>query len=483
MQEFETVIGLEVHVELLTDTKLFCGCSTAFGADPNSQVCPVCLGLPGVTTPLLNKKAVEYTIKAALALNCQITPSVAFDRKNYFYADLPKGFQVSQFFHPMGRDGYVELRINGEKRRIGIHQLHLEEDTGKLSHIGDIISSPYSRVDYNRAGVPLMEIVSEPDIRTAEEARLYLQKLRSILRYLGISDCKMEEGSMRCDANISIRPVGSTVLGNKTELKNMNSFRSVFRGIEYEEERQRSVLISGETVIPETRHWDENSGVTKAMRGKLVSADYRCFPDPRIPPYPASPQWVQEIRESIPELPDARYLRFTKEHGLPAASAEVITGIKELADFYDGVLSFHNDPKTVSNWITGELLGHLNAAGLEITESKIKPEDLGKLLQSLAKGDISGKIGKTVFEEMFKTGKGPLEIIKEQGLTQISDTDTLSRVIDSVLAANPGSLEDYRGGKTKAVGFLVGQIMKETKGQANPKLLNEMLLKKLSADH
>lgn len=479
MQEFETVIGLEVHVELLTDTKLFCGCSTAFGAEPNSQVCPVCLGFPGGTLPLLNTKAVEYTIKAALALNCQIAPQVAFDRKNYFYADLPKGYQVSQYFYPMGRNGYIEFRINGKTKRVGIHQLHLEEDTGKLSHIGDIMSSPFSRVDFNRAGVPLMEIVSEPDIRTAEEARLFLQKLRSIIRYLDISDCRMEEGSMRCDANISIRPVGSTGFGEKTELKNMNSFRSVYRGIEYEAERQRLVVLSGGSVIPETRHWDEAKGVTKAMRSKFVSADYRCFPDPNIPPYPVSEEWIREIQGSIPELPDARYLRFIEKDHLPESAAEILAGSKELGDFYDAVLTFHNNPKTVSNWIISELLGHLNAAGLEITESKITPEALGKLLQRLEKGEISGKIGKAVFEEMFNTGEDPVRIIEKKGLTQISDTDTLSRVIASVLAANPQSIEDYHNGKKRALGFLVGQVMKETKGQANPQLVNQLLMEGL----
>ena len=481
MPEFETVIGLEVHVELLTDTKLFCGCSTAFGADPNTQVCPVCLGLPGGTLPLLNKIAAEYTIKAAQALNCQIAPTIAFDRKNYFYADLPKGFQISQFFYPMGTDGFINVRLNGENKRIGIHQLHLEEDTGKLSHIGDIISSPISRVDFNRAGVPLMEIVTEPDIRSAEEARLYLQKLHSILCYLGISDCKLEEGSMRCDANISIRPVGSTTLGNKTELKNINSFRSVYRGIEYEVERQRTIVLSGDNVIPETRHWDETKGVTKAMRSKFVSADYRCFPDPNIPPFPAAATWLEQIKATIPELPDARHTRFVEAYGLPPYDAEVLTTSKEMADFYDGVLAYHNEPKLVSNWIMSELMGLLNEAGIEITESKITPVALGKLLALVGKGDISGKIAKSVFGEMFDTGEDPSLIIKKKGLTQISDTDTLHQIISKVLVQNPKSVEDYHGGKKKALGFLVGQIMKETKGQANPQLVNDLLQEKLRA--
>ena len=481
MQEFETVIGLEVHVELLTRTKLFCGCSTAFGAAPNTQVCSVCLGLPGGMLPLLNKTAAEYTIKAALALNCTVTPNLTFDRKNYFYADLPKGFQISQFFYPMGTNGYLEIHHNGESKKIGIRQLHLEEDTGKLSHFGDIISSPYSRVDFNRAGVPLMEIVSEPDIRSAEEARLYLQKLRTILCYLGISDCKMEEGSMRCDANISLRPVGSSELGKKTELKNMNSFRSVFRGIEYEVERQRTILLSGDSIIPETRHWDEAKGITRAMRSKFVSADYRCFPDPNIPPFPVDTKWVESIQASIPELPDAKYYRFIEEYGLPPYDAEVLTGTKELADFYEEVLTCYREPKTVSNWIMSELMGHLNAAGIGITEAKIKAKDLGKLLQLVGKGEISGKMAKSVFEEMFATGEDPELIIKKQGLAQISDEDTLDGIINTVLAANPQSVQDYHSGKKKALGFLVGQIMKETKGQANPQLVNKMLEEKLKS--
>ena len=479
MSEFETVIGLEVHVELLTKTKLFCGCSTAFGAEPNTQVCPVCLALPGGTLPLLNRSAVEYTIKAAMALNCKVASRIVFDRKNYFYADLPKGYQVSQFFEPMGTNGYLELHINGETKLIGIRQLHLEEDTGKLSHIGGIISSPYSRVDFNRAGVPLMEIVSSPDIRSAEEARLFLQKLRTILCYIDISDCKMEEGSMRCDANISLRPAGSSELGTKTELKNMNSFRSVYRGIEYEIERQRAVLLAGGSVIPETRHWDEAKGVTRAMRSKFVSADYRCFPDPNVHPYTAAQKWLDEINNTIPELPDARYRRFIGEYSLPAYDAEVLTAVKELADFYDSVLLYYNEPKAVSNWIMSELLGLLNETGLEIGELKIKPEALGKLLQMVGENNISGKMAKIVFAEMFSTGADPALIIEKEGLSQISDEDTLSLIIGTVLANNPKSVEDYLSGKKKALGFLMGQIMQETKGQANPQMVNTLLQNKL----
>jgi aspartyl-tRNA(Asn)/glutamyl-tRNA(Gln) amidotransferase subunit B len=479
LPEFETVIGLEVHVELLTGTKLFCGCSTAFGAEPNSQVCPLCLGLPGGTLPKLNEKALEYTIKTAMALNCRVAEEITFDRKNYYYADLPKGYQISQYFYPTGRDGYVEIHVDGQTKKIGIHQVHLEEDTGKLLHVGSIISSPFSRVDFNRAGVPLIEIVTEPDIRSPEEARLFLQKLRSILQYIAVSDCKMEEGSMRCDANISIRPAGSKELRTKTELKNMNSFRAVYRGIEYEVERQRSVVLEGGEVIPETRHWDEAEGVTRAMRSKFVSADYRCFPDPNIPPFKPSPEWLEKIRGSIPELPDARYARFIDEYGLPPYDAEVLTASRELSDFYDAALAGYNAPKTVSNWIMSELLRLLNATNTGIEGCKIKPEDLGKLLQMVDNGTISGKIAKGVFEEMFATGEKPEKIIEKKGLTQISDEDELSRIVDAVIAGNPGSVEDFRKGKDRALGFLVGQVMKETRGKANPQLVNKLLKEKL----
>ena len=480
MPGFETVIGLEVHVELLTNTKLFCGCSTTFGAEPNTQVCPFCLGLPGGTLPKLNEKAVEYIIRAAMALNCRIADEITFDRKNYYYADLPKGFQISQFFKPTGRDGYVEIHLDGRSKKIGIHQVHLEEDTGKLLHMGDIISSPYSRVDFNRAGVPLIEIVTEPDIRSPEEARLFLQKLRSILRYIAVSDCKMEEGSMRCDANISIRPGGSKELRTKAELKNMNSFRAVFRGIEYEAERQRSVVLEGKEVIPQTRHWDEAKGITKAMRSKLVSANYRCFHDPNLPPYKLPAEWLEEIRESIPELPDSRYARFTGEYGLPPYDAEILTASREISDYYEDVLVGCNEPKSASNWIMSELLRLLNSTNTEITDCKVKPEDLGKLLQMIAKGTISGKIAKGVFEEMFAAGKKPEDIIKDKGLTQISDEDTIANIVESVLAGNPASVEDYHNGKNKALGFLVGQVMKETKGKANPQLVNKLLKEKLN---
>jgi aspartyl-tRNA(Asn)/glutamyl-tRNA(Gln) amidotransferase subunit B len=479
LAEFETVIGLEVHVELLTKTKLFCGCSTAFGAEPNTQVCEYCLGLPGGIVPELNLKAVEFAVKTAMALNCAISEVITFDRKNYFYADLPKGYQISQSFNPLGTKGFVEIYLEGETKRIGIHQLHMEEDTGKMFHTGDILTSSFSRVDYNRAGVPLVEIVTEPEIRSAEEARLFLQKLRSILRYIEVSDCKMEEGSMRCDANISLRPAGSRELGNKTELKNMNSFRSVYRGLEYEIKRQGSLLRQGEEIIPETRHWDEAKGITKAMRSKVDSANYRLFPDPTILPYSISDAWLTEIKNTIPELPDARYHRFQNEYGLPAYDAGILTDSRELADFYDETIAIYNEPKIVSNWVMGELSGLLNAANIEIAASKITPRGLGELLRLLDQGVISGKIAKTIFEEMFETGENPETIVEKKGLVQISDEDELSRIVAGVVKDNPASIEDFHSGKKRALGFLVGQVMKKTKGKANPQMVNRLLMEEL----
>lgn len=475
--EFEPVIGLEIHVELRTQTKLFCGCSTAFGGEPNTRVCPVCLGLPG-HRPLLNRKAVEFAIKAALALNCRVASHTTFDRKNYFYCDLPKGYQISQFFYPMGTDGYVDIQIDGRDRRIGLRQIHLEEDTGKLLHSGSIVKADFSRVDFNRAGVPLIEIVTQPDIRSAEEAKLFLQKLRSILLYTGISDCKMEEGSMRCDANVSLRPAGSRELFNKAELKNMNSFRSVQRGIEYEISRQGRVLKKGGRVIPETRHFDEAKGTTKAMRSKFVAADYRCFPDPNVPPLEVAEEWVEEILETLPELPGARYQRFLGL-GLPAYDAEVLTAGKELADYFDAALAHYSNPKTLSNWLMGDFLGLLNAANLEVAQCKVAPQDLARLLHLMDEGTISGKIAKEVFADMFATGKEPQTLIQEKGLTQISDAGELEKLAEEVLSKNPGSVSDFKKGKEKALGFLVGQIMKATRGKANPQLANEILRRKL----
>mgnify|MGYP001058899728 CR=1 FL=1 len=471
--ELETVVGLEVHVELLTETKLFCGCKNDFGKEPNTQVCPVCLGIPG-HRPVLNKKAVDYIIKASLALNCDIYPYSTFERKNYFYCDLPKGYQISQFFKPTGTNGYVDININGESKRIRIRHIHIEEDTGKLLHMGNIVESPHSRVDFNRAGVPLIEIVTQPDIRSAEEARIFLQKLRTILRYTEISDCKMEEGSMRCDANVSLRPKGSDILGSKTELKNMNSFRSVQRGLEYEVKRQGKLLRKGKEVVSETRHWDEAKGNTKAMRSKFAASDYRCFADPNVIPLSVTKDWIKDIEETLPELPDSR-LRKLIGLGLPEYDAELITASKDIADFMDEALTLYEQPKTLSNWIMGDFMRLLNLENQDVSTSKITPKKLAELIKLIDKGTISGKIAKDVFEEMFTSGDNPLEIIKRKGLEQISDTNKLEELAKKVVAENPASIEDYLNGKKKALGFLVGQIMKETKGKANPQAVNEIL--------
>ncbi len=476
--KFEPVIGLEIHVELITKTKIFCGCSTTFGEEPNTQTCPVCLGLPG-SRPLLNEKAVEFAVKAALALNCDIVEETTFDRKNYFYADLPKGYQISQYFFPMGTNGYVDINVEGENRRIGIHQLHLEEDTGKLLHTGNILDSPYSRVDFNRAGVPLIEIVTEPDIRSAEEARIFLQKLRTTLLYTEVSDCKMEEGSMRCDANVSIRPAGSDVFNNKTELKNMNSFRAVQRGIEYEIKRQSKAVSSGSEVVPETRHWNESKGTTTAMRSKFKASNYRCFPDPNVLPLENSLDWIDKIKNNLPELPDEKIQRFVKEYNLPLYDAEVLTASRELAEFYDQAVALYPNPKFVSNWVMGELIGLLNARKEDISCCLITPANLAKLFQLIDNQTISGKIAKTVFEEMYDTGKDPEAVVEEKGLVQISDTGELEKIVDQVIESNPGPVSDFKGGKKKALGFLVGQIMKETRGQANPQAVNKLLAEKL----
>lgn len=478
MSRYEAVIGLEVHVELKTDTKIFCGCSTEFGQEPNTQVCPVCLGLPG-STGVLNKKVVELATKAGLALNCEIDTYTWFDRKNYYYPDLPKGYQISQVFRPIARNGYLDIDVDGEKKRIHIARAHIEEDPGKLVHSGgSITDSHYSYVDYNRSGIPLIEIVSEPEIRSGAEAKAYLEKLKANLEYAGVSDVKMEQGSLRCDANVSVRPVGSTVLGTKTEIKNMNSFRAVQRAIEYEVERQIDLLEDGEKVVQETRGWDENKGITVSMRSK-ENPDYRCFIEHELTPIELAEEWIEEVRASIPELPDARRKRLVEEHGLPDYDAGVITSSLALAEFFDAALKEFPDAKTVSNWIMGELLRLMNARNMELGESKITPSGLASLLQLIRKGTISNKIGKEVFEVMFEEGKDPEQIVKERGLSQISDQGKLAQIIDEVIAKNPKSVADYQSGKKQAIGFLVGQVMKATKGQANPGVVNSMLREKL----
>ncbi|MGO4110974.1 Asp-tRNA(Asn)/Glu-tRNA(Gln) amidotransferase subunit GatB [Paenibacillus sp. YAF4_2] len=475
--QYETVVGLEVHVELHTNSKIFCGCSTAFGAPANTHTCPVCLGHPGVL-PVLNKQAVEYAMKAAMALNCEIADISKFDRKNYFYPDSPKAYQISQFDQPIGENGWIDIEVNGETKRIGITRLHLEEDAGKLTHVDGGFAS---LVDFNRVGTPLVEIVSEPDIRTPEEAKAYLEKLKAIMLYCDVSDVKMEEGSLRCDANISLRPYGQEKLGTRAELKNMNSFRGVQRGLEYEQIRQADILNDGGVVVQETRRWDDAQGKTFSMRGKEESHDYRYFPDPDLVRLNISQEWKDRVRASIPELPDARKARYTSEFGLPSYDAEVITSSKKLADFFEESLSYTKDAKAVSNWIMGDLLGYLNANSLELSEVKITGQGLGEMIGLLEKGTISSKIAKTVFKSMLETGKLPQQIVEEQGLVQISDEGALVAVVDQIIQANPQSVDDFKAGKDKAIGFLVGQIMKETKGKANPALVNKLLLERLKA--
>ncbi|MBR6755644.1 MAG: Asp-tRNA(Asn)/Glu-tRNA(Gln) amidotransferase subunit GatB [Peptococcaceae bacterium] len=477
--DYEVVIGCEVHVELKTKTKIFCNCPTDFGGAPNTHVCPVCLGLPG-TLPVLNKKVLEYAIKAGLATNCEIAEYSKFDRKNYFYPDLTKAYQISQFDLPICKNGYVEINVGGKTKKIGLTRIHMEEDAGKLVHQGATITSATgSLADYNRAGVPLIEIVSEPDLRSAEEVLAFLTNLKAIIEYTGVSDAKMEQGSLRCDVNISLRPFGQEEFGTRAEIKNLNSFRAVERVINYEIDRQTDILEDGGQVVQETRTWDEGKGVTLSLRSKEDSDEYRYFPDPDLTPLVIDRAWVEELRSSLPEMPMAKRKRLIEEEGLPEYDAGVITSSKVLAEFYDGVRAHYGDAKKTSNWIMGELLARVNAEGIELEDIKVKPEHLAALLTVLDKGEINGKIAKEVFAEMFNTGKEPESIIKEKGLVQISDEGAIVAIVDEVLANNPKSVEDYRAGKKQAMGFLVGQVMKASKGQANPGVVNKLLAERL----
>lgn len=477
--DYEIVIGLEIHTELKTNSKIFCGCSTKFGSEQNTNVCPVCLGLPGVL-PVINEKVVEFAIKAGVALNCEILPFSKFDRKNYYYPDLPKNFQTSQYDLPIAVNGHLDIEVNGETKRINITRIHMEEDAGKLVHSGATISSSDSAlVDYNRTGVPLLEIVSEPDIRSAEEARAYLEKVKAILEYLDVSDCKMEEGSLRCDANISLRPHGQAALGTKAEIKNLNSFRSVQRGIEYEVIRQEEILDDGGRVIQETRTWDENKGITASMRSKEQAHDYRYLPEPDLVPIVVDPARVAEIRANLPELPDARRQRLMNDYGLSEYDAGIITSSKAVADYFDQSVQNNGDAKVVANWLMGEVSKHLNSEGITILDCPVSPKQLTKLLALIEKGTISNKIAKTVFEEMWTSRKDAEVIVKEKGLVQISDSSEIVAIVESVIAANPQSVADFKAGKDKAIGFLVGQIMKQTKGRANPDMVNTLLRERL----
>jgi len=473
-KDFEIVIGLEVHAELKTQTKIFCACSTAFGAEPNTQTCPVCAGFPGML-PVLNELVVELAIKTGLALHSEIPELCKFDRKNYFYPDSPKAYQISQFDLPVCVGGYLDIDVNGQKKRVGITRAHMEEDAGKLVHQGDITTTPFSLVDLNRCGVPLLEIVSEPDMRSAQEARAYLEKLRSMLLFAGVSDCKMQEGSLRCDANVSIRPCGQKEYGTRTEIKNLNSFRALERAIEYEANRQKEALEDGEIIVQETRTWDEEKQLTRSMRSKEEAHDYRYFPEPDLPPLKISREWVDKIRGQMPEMPDQAQSRLVEEYGLPEYDAGLLTLTPENLSFFDQCLKEYPDAKTVSNWMMGELGRLLNQNNLEIDECNIKPSHLVQMLKAIEDGSISGKMAKAIFEEMFISGKSPALIIKEKGLVQISDEGTLLPVIEDIVKANPRVVEDYKNGKDKALGFFIGQIMKFTRGQANPALVNKLL--------
>ena len=446
--KYETVVGLEVHTELKTNSKIFCSCTTAFGGDHNTHVCPTCLGLPG-TMPVFNQKVLEYAIKVGLALNCEIVLFNKFDRKNYYYPDLPKNWQTSQFDLPICVNGHLDVEVNGETRRIRINRIHMEEDAGKLVHSGATISSSdSSNVDYNRTGVPLLEIVSEPDLRSGEEARQYVDKIRAIVQYLGVSDGRMEEGSLRCDANISIRPVGETKLGTKTEIKNMNSLTGIQKGIEYEALRQAEALEDGETIVQETRTWDDSKGITLSMRKKEKENDYRFFPEPDL---------------------------------VPIVDARTLTSQRATADYFDAVVEAGADAKTASNWIIGDLAKLVNDAGISYADSKVQPKQLADMISLIEKGTISGKIAKQVIVKMFETGKNPDKIVEEEGLVQITDTGAIEEIVKQVIADNPKSVEDFKSGKGKAIGFLVGQVMRASKGKANPGVVNELLEKHLQA--
>ncbi|HPJ96257.1 MAG TPA: Asp-tRNA(Asn)/Glu-tRNA(Gln) amidotransferase subunit GatB [Syntrophales bacterium] len=472
---YDPVIGLEVHAQLLTNSKIFCGCSAEFGAAPNSHTCPVCLGMPGVL-PVLNKTVVEFALKMALATHCRINFMSNFARKNYFYPDLPKGYQISQYALPLAEHGYVDIETGTGKKRIGITRIHMEEDAGKLVHDEH---SPSSYVDLNRAGVPLIEIVGEPDIRNAEEAAAYLRRLHETLVYLEICDGNMEEGSFRCDANVSLRPAGQEAFGTRTELKNMNSFRNVQRALEYEIKRQEYILESGGEIVQETRLWDDTQGVTLPMRSKEEAHDYRYFPDPDLVAIHVDETWIKDVEETLPELPLEKRERFIREYEIPAYDAGVLTAGKPLAEYYEAVVKVCGKPKPAANWVMGDLLRFLNEDKGDIRTCPVSAEALGDMIRLIEEGTISGKMAKDLIQEMYRTGKPPRTIIEEKGMVQITDESALVQVIDEIIAANPNQIEQYRSGKDKLFGYFVGQVMKATQGKANPQLINELLKKKL----
>jgi len=476
--EYEPVIGLEVHAQLLTRSKIFCGCSTTFGEGPNTQACPVCTGQPG-SLPVINRKAVEFAIRLGLATNCHIAPYSVFARKNYFYPDLPKGYQISMYEYPLAEHGFIEITVQGEKKRISLIRIHMEEDAGKLKHGETPETARFSYVDFNRTGVPLVEIVSGPDIRSPQEAGEYLRRLRAILQYLEICTGDMEKGTFRCDANVSVRPKGQKEFGTRTELKNMNSFRHVEKALEYEIQRQMELLKEGEPIIQETRLFDADQGVTLSMRGKEEAHDYRYFPDPDLVPLRIDERWIEEIRQSLPELPDQKKERFIRDYKIPEYDAEILTSTKAMANYFEECVRLFPQPKTVSNWMMGELLRELKRDDREVDQCPVTSKHLAEMLHMVKDGTISGKIAKEVFETMYRTGAQPAKIVYERGWIQIHDSGEIESAIEKVLQANLKLVEDYRNGKEKVFDFLVGEVMKATKGKANPKMVNELLRKKL----
>jgi len=476
--KYEAVIGLEVHVQLGTRTKIFCGCPTSFGAPPNTNVCPVCLGLPGAL-PVLSKDAVELAIKASLALNCQIRGLSRFARKNYFYPDLPKGYQISQYDEPVAEHGWVDIDIEGVHKRIGITRVHMEDDAGKSIHDGFRDSDHYSYVDLNRCGTPLIEIVSEPDMRSADEAYAYLTELKQTLQFVAVSTCDMEKGHLRCDANVSVRLHGVERLGTKVEVKNLNSFRFAKMAMEYEIARQVGVLESGGKIHQETRLYNVESGETVGMRSKEQAHDYRYFPEPDLVPLRISDQWLNAVKADMPELPASKRQRFIESYGLREYDAQVLTSTRAISEYFEAVAETSGDPKTAANWVIGDLAGALNAAGKDITESPVSAKSLAELVALMKKGELSGKLAKDIFPKMFATGEAPSSIMDREGLRQNSDTGALEKIVDEILANNPKQVEQFRGGKTTVLGFLVGQVMKASRGQANPGIVNEILKKKL----
>ncbi|AFZ15297.1 aspartyl/glutamyl-tRNA(Asn/Gln) amidotransferase subunit B [Crinalium epipsammum PCC 9333] len=484
--KYEAIIGLETHCQLSTNTKIFCNCSTEFGATPNQNICPVCMGMPGVL-PVLNQNVLQYAVKAGLAINSTIAPYSKFDRKQYFYPDLPKNYQISQYDLPIAEHGWLEIELlddagNATRKRIGVTRLHMEEDAGKLVHGGGerISGSTYSLVDYNRTGVPLVEIVSEPDIRSGQEAAEYAQELRRILRYLGVSDGNMQEGSLRCDVNISIRPVGQEEFGTKVEIKNMNSFSAIQKAIDYEIERQTVALESGERIIQETRLWEEGNQRTSSMRIKEGSSDYRYFPEPDLVPIEIPVEQLEQWKSELPELPAAKRHRYETELGLSAYDARVITDDRFVAEYFEAALAAKAQPKQAANWVMGDITGYLNNEKLNINQIAFKPQHLAELIALIENGTISGKIAKEILPELLSQGGSPQELVNRKGLVQISDTAELEKIIDEIIAASPKELEQYRNGKTKLLGFFVGQVMKQTSGRADPKLTNQMLNQKLN---